>query len=135
MGDRAETGFALAAAPFLAAVATHFGNQLAGTLDGRTRRAVRRFLRRQVEAAPQSPRPAPGHFYLLANGGRRVQMSINMPAEALAQLPDVLTADPPSSADPMLMYDDGWHMVGDTDAGLMIYRWDPEAKHWEDTLN
>jgi hypothetical protein len=44
----AQVGAATAAAPFLQAVATHFGNRFATGLDNSARRALRRFLRREL---------------------------------------------------------------------------------------
>ncbi|WP_407560414.1 hypothetical protein [Streptomyces sp. 184] len=79
-------GVAMTAAPFLQAVAAHFGNKLAGSIDESTRRAARRFLRREhrrlEDVAPTSRRA----IDLTTEDGWALTIDVCIPAEALGQL-------------------------------------------------
>jgi hypothetical protein len=89
---------ALAAAPFLQAVATHFGNRFAGALDEGTRTAVRRLLRRQVEESRevQGLQGDVQSVTLRTEHGWLISISEDLPAEAVAQLIVLCSADPPT---------------------------------------
>lgn len=87
-----EAGGVIAATSFLQSLAQHFGTRLAGTLDGGTRAALRRFLRGQQEEVGS---PGLAGFDLRTEQGWRVSMTPDLPAEALVQLRDLCEAAPP----------------------------------------
>ncbi|MGW3657095.1 hypothetical protein ACWD6R_16000 [Streptomyces sp. NPDC005151] len=127
--SRLEASAVLAAAPFLAAVATHFGNRLAGRLDDATRSAVRRFLRRQ---ARQLGGVESRYIELRTEQGWRITFSPSVPAEALGQLPDLCAADAPQSDIRFVISwrIEGWTCFGAIDGEFVSYRWDAEEKRW-----
>lgn len=123
----------MAAAPFLQALATHFGTKLAGTIDETTRAAVRRFLRRQSdEPWRTSERPRP--ISLRTERGWMLTLDSDLPAEALGQLLVVEAATPPDLADeppPHLSWaQTAWRLVGVKDGTIAELAWDHEANHW-----
>ncbi len=126
---------AMAAGPFLQAMATHFGSRLAGAIDEATRTALRRFLRR--EAAERSGTSA-APINLRTDHGWRVTFDPDTPAEALAQLLDIHTATAPPLAtepEPRLTWQQpgpGWQLVGVESGTLVLRAWDPAAKCWGD---
>ncbi|WP_048579566.1 hypothetical protein [Streptomyces viridochromogenes] len=125
----AETGAVLAAAPFLAAVATHFGNRLAGRLDDATRSAVRRFLRRTARQQTGEERRS---IELRTERGWRITFSPSLPAEALGQLPDLCAAESPRSDIRFVISwrTEGWTCFGALDGEFVSYRWEAEGKRW-----
>ncbi|WP_154685905.1 SCO5717 family growth-regulating ATPase [Streptomyces himastatinicus] len=120
---------ATAAAPFISAIATHFGNRLAGAIDEATRTAVRRFLRRQVG---QEPGVEPRRIELRTEQGGRITFSPDLPVEALKQLPDLCAAEPPQSDIRLVISwrSEGWTCFGAIDGEFVSYGWDAESKRW-----
>jgi hypothetical protein len=124
----------MAAAPFLQAVAAHFGSLLAGAVDERTRAAVRRFLRREAaERAGTSAAP----LSLRTDHGWRVTFDAELPAEALAQLLELHSATPPqplwNEPAPRLSWQHhggGWLLAGVAADGVVTYTWDAGARSW-----
>lgn len=124
----------MAAAPFLQAVASHFGTRLAEAMDDRTRTAVRRFLRRQVEenSDPQIDRDRPRHIELRTERGWFLTFPEDLPAEALAQLVDLCSTDPPAerTAGMIDWKSDRWQATAHVDGRFAQYVWDAEANGW-----
>ncbi|MEE4597300.1 hypothetical protein V2J94_36345 [Streptomyces sp. DSM 41524] len=123
----------LAAAPFVQAVATHFGNRLAGAVDESTRSAVRRFLRRQVEE--QRGGASTGARRLLLrpeNGWGKIIVPLDLPPEGLAQLFDLCDEGPPDGIGfcRVSWVRDGWICVPRVNPEGALYQWDGQAKDW-----
>lgn len=128
------TGMALA--PLLGAVATHFGNRLAGAIDEATRTALRRFLRRELPDAAANAGVRHGPIALQNEQGWSVLVHEELPAEAIGQLlalhaapvPD-LARDAPGT--PQLVWDRGrWLLAGWSTDGPSLHRWDVELGNW-----
>lgn len=130
----------MAAAPFLQAFATHFGNRLAGAVDEGARWAVARFLRRQAEEQVDPsedvlPRTARVEITLETEHGWRVHLTGDLPVEGLTQLVDFCRVDPPAAIDGSLPYPPfgaidwtGSCWVACGPSGFLV--WDPESQHW-----
>lgn len=124
----------MAATPFVQAVATHFGNRLAGSIDERTRAAVRRFLRREAEENGQlSERGVPNshRIELTTEHGWRVQMSEDISPDGLAQLASLCRANPPGSrttpprVGTIWWSGEFWVAFAGVEFGPLLYTWQP----------
>ncbi|MFJ4627031.1 hypothetical protein [Streptomyces sp. NPDC088847] len=141
----------MAAVPFLQALATHFGNRFATAVDEGTRKAVRRFLRRQVDehgvsrlVTRASGSSGPRQIHLQTEHGWTVVFDDDLTAEGLAQLVDLCQTAPPVPADelspgtPAVIYRhrDHWATTGVSarEAAFFVFEWDAEAKRWNSLL-
>jgi len=127
----------MALAPFLGAVATHFGNRLAGATDEATRTALRRFLRRGLPDAAANAAVSHGPIVLQSEQGWSVLIHEDLPAEAIGQLLALHAAPVPNLArdesdTPQLVWDGSrWLLAGwATGGGPSLLRWDAELGNW-----
>ncbi|WP_143659767.1 hypothetical protein [Streptomyces pharetrae] len=124
----------MAAAPFLQAIASHFGDRLAGAVDEATRNAVRRFLHREAH------RDRPGasdlsSVILTAENGWSVAVPVDVPVEGLRQLAALLAAAPPPVSEPQYprveWRETAWWLVCvDGEHGVVSYAWDMADGGW-----
>lgn len=129
---------AVSATPFLQAVATHFGNRLAGTIDESTRAAFRRFLRRDVAELPDGDEAAPGlgPIVLTTDRGWIVKLELDTPPEAMAQLQRIQHGPDPelelaSFPTPQLAWrDSAWRLRGVHGGVIVEWSWDTEGATW-----
>ncbi|MGW2292674.1 hypothetical protein [Streptomyces phaeochromogenes] len=129
----------LAVTPFVQAVATHFGNRLAGAIDEMTCQAVLRFLRRRVSErsspADETTEQQINDLQLRSERGWLVKIHVALPPEAIAQLPALHEAEAPDlfeSPAPQLLWDGRqWLLVGvGPQRESLLQRWDAEAERW-----
>ncbi|MFH8369408.1 hypothetical protein [Streptomyces sp. NPDC018031] len=127
----------LAVAPFLQAVASHFGNRLAEGLDERTRAAVRLFLRRSAEEGGDdqdvSGTDQPRLVSLSTEYGWRLSIPEDLPAEGLLHLFALCKADPPVdrfTAGWVYWEGESWRGKALTSAGIVRWVWDPTTQDW-----
>jgi hypothetical protein len=120
--------------PFVQAVVAAFGTKLADAIDDRTRRAVRRLLRRthQPPAVPGDPERIQVSVSLNSDTGVRVLLDDDLPAEAVAQLVRIATAGPAVSDGVVLWHpkaslDGHWYVESD---GRFTAVWDSDARDW-----
>ncbi|WP_416963102.1 hypothetical protein [Streptomyces sp. Agncl-13] len=129
---------ALAAAPFLQAVATHFGNRLAGKIDAATKIAVRRLVTQILPiGSPRSTTartPDPRQISLISDKGWEVTIHIDISPAALGQLLEIEAASLPevsNSPTPRLYWHiSEWRLAGADGQRMRFYRWDEESKSW-----
>ncbi|MCX5328047.1 MULTISPECIES: hypothetical protein [unclassified Streptomyces] len=149
----------LAVTPFVQAVATHFGNRLAGAIDEATSRAIGRFLRGEVSPQESSPadeatsrhlRRILGRYrsqdpvaveapisdlQLRSERGWQVKIDVSLPVQAIAQLPVLHEAEAPDlleSPTPQLLWDGRqWLLIGVGPQGeILLQRWDAGSETW-----
>ncbi|MBZ6258137.1 hypothetical protein KVH22_21715 [Streptomyces olivaceus] len=128
--DAHEVVVAIAAAPFLQAMATYFGNRLAGAVDESTRVGVRRFLRLPRWSQQQDP-----NFELRTEHGWKVRFSTDLPPEALAQLAQVCDSELPEGISDVhgigIRWSEGkWRMTGTYNFDVSHYWWDADCGRW-----
>jgi hypothetical protein len=121
----------MAAAPFLQAIATHFGTKLAGQIDEATRVAVRRFLRRESAHVQVSLTESHDAISLRTEAGWSLRVPVDIPAEALGQLLTLQGAPHPalsSTPVPVLKWrESAWWVVGVNNGLIVEHRWSPET--------
>jgi hypothetical protein len=124
---------ALAATPFLQAVATHFGTRLAGVIDETTRAAVQRFLRRTA-TGPGPREESRASIRLTTDNGWSVVLGVDTPAEAIAQLQQIHDGPVPELAEspaPRLVWREGaWWLQAVREGALVEQTWDAERAIW-----
>jgi hypothetical protein len=129
-------GAATAAAPFLQAVATHFGNRFATGLDNSTRRALRRFLRRELRRQNAQSSDQARKIKLRTGDGWEIKISTDIPAEALAQLLALQDATHPEldpHPTPCLDWTaSSWQVKGVRNGALVEHTWNAESGRWSD---
>ncbi|GAB2890102.1 hypothetical protein GCM10027074_68050 [Streptomyces deserti] len=123
----------MALTPFVQALASTFGTNLAGAIDRTTRSAARRFMRRQVASAASHSQPAGQVMLTLEGNGVRVHISEDTPAEALGQLTavDFASLEGFSEDSPLISwYGDAWCARGDRGGAPVVSAWDPATGRW-----
>ncbi|MFE4057410.1 hypothetical protein ACFXP3_14120 [Streptomyces sp. NPDC059096] len=123
----------MAVAPFLSAIASHFGSLLAGEIDEHSRIWVRRFLRREVEERRHRASVRDEFVRLNTRDGWHVRIWEGIPAEALAQLAALCAAEPPVEQveeGAIFWLDNCWCGMAYVDGSVTPYMWDAEANCW-----
>ncbi|MFF4118972.1 hypothetical protein ACFY0P_36765 [Streptomyces sp. NPDC001714] len=127
----------MAAAPFLQAVASHYGNKAAAAVDESAKRLIDRLLRREPTTRDSTE---PEWVYAKTDGGWDLLMPVDISSEGLGQLVALGTAPPPPLAGdptPRLMWQETkWVASGavPNERRIVQHVWNVGESRWSDAM-
>ncbi|MGY1436714.1 hypothetical protein [Streptomyces reniochalinae] len=129
--------------PFLAAMANHYGGKAASTVGARSRRAVRRLIRRELHAGIRSDEVQPGRrpgiprrmLQLIDENGIPVLLDSYIPAEGVMQLLnlDFVALVAEYDAPPYVLWSEDaceWRAQGTKNNAAHYSVWNNENRTW-----